>query len=193
MYLRRHDYNKTHRCPGWSGAGWGGTYYDEKPDDWDTDVNEDGKYPFETSNSRRTKWWQRRHRCEGGRIWTRDLQDPWHAFRFGRCNKCDVRTLPLVTRWFDPTYWRFHFGWKLRQKFENIAWHKNRWMDPPGAPWWSLPDTLWKEFGWPGIKYWFFDKGITVRCWWADFRVWINPETRKADRKEVMDHFGVSK
>lgn len=192
MYLRRHCYNKARRCPGWAGPGWRGTFDDTKPDYWDTLLNEDGDYPWETSNSRRRHWWQRRDLCSNGYLWTMALQDPWRMFRSHRCTKCDVRTIPMFTHWFDPTWLWFHFSREIQYKFQNIAWHKNRWMDPPGPPWWSLPNAVWKELGWPAIKNWLASKAFYSKWWWKHFKVWVNPQTRELDRARAMEHYNLS-
>lgn len=118
MYLRRHCYNKPHRCAGWSGGGWRGTYDDHKPANWDELHNEDGNYPWEESSIRRRHWWQARDRCHGGSIWTRYLDDPWMNFRFGRCYKCDIRTVPLITQWVDPTYLWYLLRHRIDWTFE---------------------------------------------------------------------------
>lgn len=50
-------------------------------------------------------------KCDGGRIFI-GRESMWahhhpavRKFRFGRCSNCDVRTLPWVTRYLDPTWW----------------------------------------------------------------------------------------
>jgi hypothetical protein len=82
--FRRHCYDKPHRCPGWAGGGW--------------------KYP-------------KPHRdiCDGGSL-TRQMHGPerrvrLYSFRSYRCGKCGTRTIPFVTRWLDPTWYRFWRPW----------------------------------------------------------------------------------
>lgn len=92
-YLRRHCYDKFWRCPGWAGGGW--------------------RSP-------------RRQRCAGGSLlvpdsWNRDRTavlppDRWWRWRWHRCRKCDVVTLPVAVQWIDPTWW----AWKIR------CWRRNR-------------------------------------------------------------------
>lgn len=86
MRLSRTCYDKPHRCPGWAGGGW--------------------RFP-------------KTDLCENGSIRVNVVDDPdaatgWaglaypgsHPWRFGRCNKCDVITLPHAFRRLDPGYWR---------------------------------------------------------------------------------------
>lgn len=87
-YLRRHCYDKFWRCPGWAGGGW--------------------KYA-------------RVRRCEGGSLlvpghWNRDRtaalpKDPWWRWRWHQCRECDVRAIPLITQWLDPTW----LAWVIRR------------------------------------------------------------------------------
>lgn len=184
MYLRRHDYNKPHRCPGWSGGGWRGTYDDIEPNDWD----EDSLGPFKDHGSRRRHWWQAKDRCNSGHIWTRDLEDPWMALRFGRCTTCDVRTIPLITQWVDPTWLWFCFTRWCKYTWWDIRDHKRRWVDDQG-PWWSLPDVIWRKFGWPAWRHWFWRRGLGIEMWVETYQTWVDPEARKRDRKEVMRHY----
>lgn len=55
-------------------------------------------------------------RCEGGYL---DLWDGkrFPGWRFSRCSKCDVRALPLVTRWLDPTW----LAWWIPKAPERIG------------------------------------------------------------------------
>lgn len=127
MYLRRQCYNKFWRCPGWAGGGWTSTFYDSKPDDW---TDED----WQRSAARRRHWWQTRDRCQGGTLWrVRASGDPWRSWRWSRCTKCDVIALPHITRWLDPTWWRFYLG-RLFGNFTptelSYYWHDD------GRPWW---------------------------------------------------------
>lgn len=90
MYLRRHCYDKSWRCPGWAGGGW--------------------RYP-------------RVERCDGGSLDIFSGDRPrWRAvLRFSRCGKCDVRAIPLITRWLDPTwlkFWATRVPWRVRQWWE---------------------------------------------------------------------------
>lgn len=99
MRLSRPCYDKPHRCPGWAGGGW--------------------KRPKE-------------RRCRDGSVHTRprmvrdaeygdyEVSDPGtNRWRFGRCNKCDVVTVPFVWRYLDPRYWDSWTRAKLLGKFRD--------------------------------------------------------------------------
>lgn len=191
MYWRRHCYDKVRRCPGWAGPGWKRTYYDEKPDHWDSVHNDDGNFPFETSALRRIEWYQRRNRCDNGFLWTMDLIDPWRMFRVHRCSKCDVRTIPMFTRWLDPSWWKWVLTHDIWWSLKDLKYHKGRWVEP--APWWSLPDAIWRAFGWPRWKSWYRNKVFSAGLWWKDFWTWANPELRRQDRERVMKYHFWSK
>jgi hypothetical protein len=99
MYIRRHNYDKPWRCPGWSGGGW--------------------RYAG-------------RLRCPNGSldIYNRPLRkearDHW---RLSRCSKCDVRAIPYVTRWLDPTYLWFRLKRvpaRIRDYREIRRWRRER-------------------------------------------------------------------
>ena len=51
----------------------------------------------------------RRSRCNGGHMRGWQPDDGAHpAWRFHRCDTCDVLTWPYITRWLD---WRWLAGW----------------------------------------------------------------------------------
>ncbi len=100
MRLSRPDYDKPHRCPGWSGPGW---------------------------NLAGAGWWKvsaRTDRCDDGSIRTLTRNDHpgrfgypgEHRWRFGRCNKCDIVTWPVVTRWLDPTWLKWAWWERPRMR-----------------------------------------------------------------------------
>jgi hypothetical protein len=83
--ISRPCWNKPHRCPGWTGGGY--------------------KYP---KNSR----------CDNGRISTKpriirignfepyETDHPGsNSWRIGKCNKCNVVTIPWALRYLDPRYY----------------------------------------------------------------------------------------
>ena len=87
--LSRPCYDKAHRCPGWAGGGM--------------------KYAKTT-------------RCADGRIEVAVVEPPvsvdgvsygepslghpgTHPWRPGRCNTCNVITIPFALRRLDPTWW----------------------------------------------------------------------------------------
>ena len=89
--FRRHCYDKPWRCPGWAGGGW--------------------TYPS-----------ARRDVCDGGSFattWGRMLGGQWYAdrwinWRWHHCQACGTIAIPHVTRWLDPTWWRWLITWKIR-------------------------------------------------------------------------------
>lgn len=94
MYIRRHCYDKPHRCPGWAGGGW--------------------RYPR-----------QGRERCPSGHLdidYDHRTRDAW---RWHRCDRCDVRAIPQVVQWLDPTWWRWWLGYRadtVRDWWERRHW-----------------------------------------------------------------------
>jgi hypothetical protein len=63
-------------------------------------------------------------RCESGHL---DIFDGnrFPSWRFSRCNRCDVRAIPYVTRWLDWTYvgWRLmRFAGHLKDRWEGRRW-----------------------------------------------------------------------
>ena len=89
MRFSRTCYDKAHRCPGWAGGGTKSAKAD---------------------------------RCDNGSIRVRKLDESGYPGypgrfkrRFGRCNKCDVVTWPVITRWLDWGWWRWIVDrWKFR-------------------------------------------------------------------------------
>lgn len=69
-------------------------------------------------------------RCEGGYTDVWDYDGLIRQWRFASCNKCDVVTWPLVTRWLDPT-WLWWYAthrllWKFRDWRDEWRWRKGR-------------------------------------------------------------------
>lgn len=106
MRLSRPCYDKPHRCPGWAGGG----IHRAKVD-----------------------------RCYNGSIRTRVPYEGYPGefhypgskkWRFGHCNKCDIVTWPVVTRWLDPGWWKWVFHkWTWRYddwKYERQWKKENR-------------------------------------------------------------------
>jgi len=185
MTFRRHDYDKAHRCPSWSGGGLRSTYYDTKPDDWDAKFNEDGGHPFESSNSRRRHWWQQRHLpCNEGFVWTVAVSgDPWRSWRWGRCSGCDLKLFPRVTRCFDYTWWRWKISFFFRYKcFREVAWI---WRDRHK---WPMGYELKRWFRWE-----FIDPIRHKKDWFKDLYRWYRyPDQRRAAWAETKQRYGVS-
>jgi hypothetical protein len=89
MRFRRHCYDKPHRCPGWAGGGW--------------------------------KWKRGRDVCSGGsltrQIYTDTSRVRFWSWRSYRCRVCGTRTIPYVTRWLDPSWYRL-YGWRLQRRIK---------------------------------------------------------------------------
>lgn len=90
------DFNKPHRCPGWSGPGFvTGEKYDTGCPGGHIHVygvaDEHGVYPY---------------------VW--DL--PW---RFGLCDECGVRTFPYALRWLNWRWLHHVLIWKNKIRFGN--------------------------------------------------------------------------
>jgi hypothetical protein len=79
MRLSRPNYDKPHRCPGWSGGGWTGATGDRC---------EGGSIRTALANDQ-----PQRAGYPGE-----------HRWRFGHCTTCDIVTWPVVIRWLDPTW-----------------------------------------------------------------------------------------
>lgn len=67
-------------------------------------------------------------RCDGGYldIWDEKSFPRW---RFSRCTKCDIRALPLVTRWLDLTWlawWVPRLPGRARDALERRRWRRER-------------------------------------------------------------------
>lgn len=143
MYLRRHCYDKPHRCPGRAGGGWRYPYLTERPGWWDDE--HDGPWERDT-RTRRTHWWQRKHRCDTGHLYALAYPDPWRLWRWHRCNECDVLTLPIVVRYLDPSWYRHAYRFhRSSDWWWALTHHRQQWMDPSTAPWWSAPYALWQS------------------------------------------------
>src|ERR1700744_1005366 len=97
MKLRRLNYDKVHRCPGWDGPAFKGPRKgDDCPSGSFAGV---GGFYYREDCSERSKW-------------EREL-------RFIKCEKCGIVCLPYITRWLDYTY----LLWKVRKKIIN-AWYE---------------------------------------------------------------------
>lgn len=105
MRLSRLNYDKAHRCPGWSGAAFKGNRRELCPGagyvtahrPWDKDRDGDEGYPGHPAES---QW------------------------MFAYCNKCDVMCWPYATRWLDPGWWFGFVVWNWRRKIGN--WYYER-------------------------------------------------------------------
>lgn len=105
MYLRRHCYDKPHRCPGWAGGG--------------------RKFPRHEP----TRWWHKRTRCEGGHL-DIDYEDRWYKFRWHRCNNCDVRAIPIIIKNFDPMWiLKWEIPYRMRGWEDDIVARWEWWYD----------------------------------------------------------------
>lgn len=67
--------------------------------------------------------------CEDGRldVWDEKYGRWWRYLRFAKCCECDVRTWPLITRWLDPSWWRW-VGWRDLKYWFGDGRHDRRWM-----------------------------------------------------------------
>lgn len=82
MKLVRKDYNKSNRCPGWSGSGI-------------------RQYPWEAKQNNAMN-------CPSGKSGHYDDMsriDDWSNWNFHKCDDCGTVTLPYVLRVIDPEYW----------------------------------------------------------------------------------------
>ena len=85
MRISRPCYDKPHRCPRWAGGGWRSA---------------------------------KAGRCEGGYVRTRPARDGQdhpgaNRWRWGRCGKCGVRTVPWELRFLDPAWYRIYL-WRAK-------------------------------------------------------------------------------
>lgn len=90
MYLARMNYDKHHRCPGWSGGGW--TYPKRERCDGGS-LMVPGSWNLERTMALPA--------------------DPWWKWKTYKCRKCDVLVLPYITRWLDPTW----LAWTIKRRF----------------------------------------------------------------------------
>lgn len=89
MRFSRSNYDKAHRCPGWSGGGWISAEQRRCPSGYITY----GITRAEMEHIIDGHWWAKYPR----------------AYHFGQCTMCDVVVWPLFTRWLDPTWLKWHF------------------------------------------------------------------------------------
>lgn len=62
----------------------------------------------------------KKDRCDGGHLDYKIMDKAIWKWRFNRCDRCDVVTLPYVVRYVD---WRFLVFWQIR----NLKWwYKDR-------------------------------------------------------------------
>lgn len=94
------DYNKPHRCPGWSGSGW---IVNTKRSTCDGETPE---------GVRRWRW----HPEESG-------YGPLWNWRIRRTNCCDAVVLPHVLRWLNWRTYRWVL-WLARSNFN--YWRQER-------------------------------------------------------------------
>lgn len=105
MKIAQSDYDKPHRCPGWSGSGW---TYNKR--DW----CDDPQMP------------------EGWSRWGRDMPNSIYGTRlwFLRVHRtacCGTYVLPYSLVWLNWRTWTNGVGWMLlRQKFEMLRWSLRR-------------------------------------------------------------------
>lgn len=173
MYLRRHCYNKTWHCPGWAGGGWSSPYRVMKPDRLSDEE-------WEIYANRHRHWYQAKERCDGGSIWTLSRTDPLKWFRSHRCTKCDVRTIPYVTRWVDYTYWWFVFRYDVPNRIEDFKY------DLEWAGWWKATKLYLKVFA-----FWRFWE---PKQWFTDLRFRYSPlpaarRERAAEEQRLVEHY----
>lgn len=98
-------------------------------------------------------------------------------FRFGRCYKCDIRTIPLWTRWLDPTYLWFKLTF---HPFSNLRF----WVEQDGVfrgTWKAIRSDLWTKWD-------------DVTRWWEDLVYWYSPKHREektAETAALRTHYGI--
>lgn len=153
MLLRRHSYDEPWRCPGWNGGGYRSPHWDTQPVDWIEEL----LGPFYKFHRRRTHWWQSRQVCKHGRLWAFDVNDPWEAWRWHQCTRCDIVAIPYVTRFLDPTFWNGVF-------WEFVHWAKR--------------DSRWLEAR-MNLKLWPVDWLSTLRMWLQLLYRWYSPKYRE--------------
>lgn len=98
MRFQRHCYNKMWRCPGWAGGGWS--------------TNRFG-----------------RDKCDGGSFARKYMSPGWRWYtnwQFHRCDTCGTVAIPHVTRWLDPTWYRWGVNWDFKQRFQDWRYLRQR-------------------------------------------------------------------
>ena len=179
MYLRRHCYDKAHKCPGRNGGGF---KYPVDPKgtpepDWYRELCKEDpvREPWEQSNLVQQHWWQQLYRCDRGMIYM-PHNDPWRIWRWGHCNRCDVLAIPMVSRYLDPKWVYYEIKHSCQfGSWRDLVDHKSRWVidETHSAPWWSLPDTAWRIVRW---------KWFRVTEWLRDLYTWYrHPSKRHED------------
>lgn len=96
MRIRRHCYDKPHRCPGWAGGGM------KHPRDGAV-ICDSASFVNAAENMYFKRFW---------------------TWRFHRCSNCGTVALPHVLRWFDPTWWWHIQFWYWKVRFLN--WREDR-------------------------------------------------------------------
>lgn len=96
MKIMRSNYDKAHRCPGWSGPAL---------KDIEPSICDGGSFAQTFGNER---YWHN--------------VDPY--WRFHKCRTCGTLVLPSNFRYFDPVWWKFVAERKWQDfKFEvSIRW-----------------------------------------------------------------------
>lgn len=111
MRFVRKDYNKSNRCPAWSGSGiheYG----------WEKKLNE--QVDCRGGSSGHYKDLSRFHKNTDGTSGWKPSSRLWNPadWNFHRCEECGTITLPYVARFIDPEYW-------LHVKLYNLKMNTN--------------------------------------------------------------------
>jgi hypothetical protein len=96
----RRNYDKPHRCPGWSGPAFKGGRIEGIDADQCAYLGPRGD-PGEDGHA------------SNGPL-------PWNSYGLVRCPGCMTWVLPLWARWLDPTY----AGWRARRRIKD--WRQDR-------------------------------------------------------------------
>lgn len=91
--VMRRNYDKPHRCPGWSGPAMKGSRLDIDGD----------KCGYLAPRGVPTG--------EIGESKTPNGPDPWNSYGLVRCPGCKTWVLPYWARWADPSY----LSWKIKR------------------------------------------------------------------------------
>lgn len=99
MRVMRRNYDKPHRCPGWSGPAMKAG-------------------PANRINAHLCGYLGPRG-CPVGPIGesvTPDGPDPWNSWGLVRCPGCKTWVLPYWMRWVDPSY----LSWKIKRAIKEV-------------------------------------------------------------------------